>query len=70
MKKTEIIEELHRAGEVWADMTYSKAYLEKALNDLKKAQRMTLEELEAYLKANGLWEEMRKQALRIYKGGE
>jgi hypothetical protein len=54
MKKTEIIEELHRAGEVWADMTYSKAYLEKSLNDLKQAQSMTLDELEAELRARGL----------------
>ena len=51
MKKAEIIKELRDRGEVWANESYSKAYLENYLNGYKKAEKMSLEELEAIVKS-------------------
>ena len=49
--KHEIIEELRYRGEFWANDSYSKEYLSNYLEDSKKAESMSLEELEAMIKA-------------------
>ena len=48
--KAEIIEELHSYGEMWANDSYSKEYLEKYLKEYKKATEMTDEELYATIR--------------------
>ena len=50
MLKAEIIKKLHGYGEMWANDSYSKKYLEKYLTDYEKASSMSLEEL--YAKIN------------------
>lgn len=47
MLKAEIIKKLHGHGEMWANDSYSKKYLEKYLADYEKASSMSLEELYA-----------------------
>ena len=51
MTKIEIIEELHSCGEMWANNSYSKEYLEKYLKEYKEATKMTIEELYAAIRA-------------------
>ena len=50
MLKVENIKKLHEHGEMWANDSYSKKYLEKYLADYEKASAMSLEEL--YAKIN------------------
>jgi hypothetical protein len=50
MTKQEIINELHKRGCFWANMTYSKKALQDYLNGAKKAEEMTLEELEEHIR--------------------
>ena len=52
MVKAQIIRELHDMGELWANESYSKTYLQNWLDTAKKAQEMTEEELLAHIKAN------------------
>lgn len=52
MTKAQIIEELHGVGEVWANESYSKQYLQNYLDEYNKASRMTEAELLAIIKAN------------------
>ena len=52
MTKAQIIEELHGVGEVWANESYSKQYLQSYLDEYNKASRMTEAELLAIIKAN------------------
>lgn len=47
MLKAEIIRKLHGHGEMWANDSYSKKYLEKYLAGYEKALTMPLEELYA-----------------------
>lgn len=47
MLKAEIIKKLHGHGEMWANDSYSKKYLEKYLANYEKAASMSLEELYA-----------------------
>ena len=49
MTKKEIINELHRHGELWANESYSKKELQDYLNGLLRAQTMSLEELSVYI---------------------
>lgn len=50
MTKKGIINELHKRGYLWANESYSKAYLEEFLDGDAKAKEMSLKELEAYIK--------------------
>ena len=52
MTKAQIIKELHGVGEVWANESYSKQYLQNYLDNYNKATQMTEEELLALIKAN------------------
>ena len=52
MTKQELITELWNNGEVWANHAYTKAQLEAAVEGMKKAKTMTLEELEAKVKGH------------------
>ena len=45
MTKAEIIHELHCLGDVWANPSYTKKYLERHLEEARKAHAMTFEEL-------------------------
>ncbi|MBO7677206.1 MAG: hypothetical protein J6S49_06805 [Erysipelotrichaceae bacterium] len=49
MTKTELIKELHKHGELWANEAYSKKELEDYLKGLERARNMTMEELSAYI---------------------
>ena len=49
MTKEELIKELHKNGEFWANETYSKKELEDQLRGLEKARSMSLEELASYI---------------------
>lgn len=49
MTKQEIINELHKRGCGWANATYSKAVLQEHLDGAKKAEEMSLEELEKHI---------------------
>ncbi len=54
MLKVEIIKKLHEHGEMWANDSYSKKYLEKYLADYEKASAMSLEELYAKINKKNL----------------
>ena len=49
MTKRELIDELHKNGEFWANETYSKKELENYLKGLERARNMSIEELAAYI---------------------
>lgn len=49
MTKAQIINALHEVGEVWANDSYPKKYLEDYLNNYNKAREMTDEELLAMI---------------------
>ena len=49
MTKKEIIRELESYGEVWANETYSKEYLQNFLDGLKEAREMSLEDLLSHI---------------------
>ena len=49
MTKREMIEELHKNGEFWANETYSKKQLEDYLKGLERARSLSLEELSNYI---------------------
>lgn len=51
MTKRQIVVELHMNGEVWANESYPKAYLEDYLRKYNEAKKMSLEEL--YKKIKG-----------------
>lgn len=51
--KAEIIEKLHGHGEMWANESYDREYLEDYLIGYEKAINMSTEELYAKLKAEG-----------------
>ena len=51
MLKAVIIKKLHGHGEMWANDSYSKKYLEKYLAGYEKALTMPLEELYAKIAA-------------------
>lgn len=54
MTKVEIVQELHENGEVWADISYPKDVLARYLTDLRRAQKMTDEELKSKTKEKKL----------------
>ena len=45
MTKKELIKEIHKNGEFWANETYSKKELEDHLKGLEKAKKLDLSEL-------------------------
>ncbi len=49
MTKKELIEELHKNGEFWANESHSKKELEDHLKGLERAKRLSLEELATYV---------------------
>lgn len=49
MTKRELIEELHKNGEFWANETCSKKELEDYLKGLNRAKSLSLEELAKYI---------------------
>lgn len=51
MTKKQIIEELHANGEIWANESYSKKYLEDYLTRYQNAMTLSMEELEARIQA-------------------
>ena len=59
MIKAEIIKKLHRHGEMWANDSYSKKYLENYLTNYEKSCSMSLEELYAKINKNN-WTKSRK----------
>ena len=50
MTKAQIIDELHKHGEWWANETYTKKVLERYLNNLLRAKALSDEDLIAYVK--------------------
>lgn len=54
MKKAEIIKKLHGHGEMWANNSYSKKYLENYLANYEKSMSMSLEELYAKINERNL----------------
>lgn len=49
MTKKELIKELEKNGEFWANESYSKKELEDYLKGLERARNMSMEELAAYI---------------------
>lgn len=50
MTKKELVRELESYGEVWANESYSKEYLQKYLSEIKLARSMSLEDLLSHIK--------------------
>ena len=51
MTKAQIIEKLHAHGEVWADASYPKSYLEEYLDRYQMASEMSAADLYAKIMA-------------------
>ena len=54
MSKAEIVKKLHEHGEMWANDSYSKKYLENYLTNYEKSCSMSLEELYAKINERNL----------------
>lgn len=48
--KAQLVAELHSYGDMWANVSYSKAYLQQQVDDARRARTMTKEELLAEIK--------------------
>lgn len=53
MTKKELVKELHQHGELWANETFAKKYLEDYLNGLERARKMSFEELSKVIGLEG-----------------